>query len=431
MVAVAPAPTQTKTISLSKIPGQEAFVFDRRRYSVWTGGRGSAKTTSGVFKLIVYLQQNEGARVTVIGPTLGQLRDATMEAFYRWIPPEWILHRSRDKSDYHCDLLLPGHTQPSLVCFRSSYNPETFRGPEIAAVWADEHADCDPTALKILDACQRQQRADGSFYPFQTWLTGTARGQNHIWQRFLRSPDSKLVGVYFSESYSNPFLPPGYTDTLDREYGIGTPWHDQEVLGKVVEFQGLVYPSFSQEIHVKPAPETFKRVIGAVDFGLSEASCVYLVGETTAGRRWFFKEFYQKHAKSGQMMGTMARWRQEIGTQMHFCDPRFPEEIATLNANGIPACKANAAMEVGVRMVNQLLAVDATGEPGLYISPECPNLVREMLMYCHDDSGYGDDVSFYDSIKKHQSDHACDCLRYGILGAMGRQAKSNIVALRF
>lgn len=420
-------------IDLERIPGQQDFVFDNRPESAWFGGRGCAKTASGVFKMMRYYSEpkNEGARALVVGPTDHQLRYGTMETFYEWWPEEWIIRKWNAPGNLRCDVLLPGWEHPGRIYFRNSWNPDMARSLEVAVRWFDEVSSCRRDTFQISAPCLRQKRPDGGFYPYQTWVTGTPRGQNWAYQRFVQKPDPAVTGVYFGSPFNNPFNPPDYIKELEREYPPGTPLYDQEVLGKFISMEGLVYPTFDPEIHVKPAPETFKRAIGAVDLGLSEASCVLLLGETASGRRWFFKEFYQRGAKASQVMSIMTRWRKEFGVECYFCDPRAPEEISTLNTMGIPTVKANASMEVGVRMVNQLLTVDATGEPGLYISPECPNLIREKLTYCHTSSGYGDDESFYDSIKKHQSDHAVDTERYAVLGAMGRQAKCNIVALRF
>lgn len=432
MVAVAEAPSKDKTISLGEIQGQAEFVFDDRRYCLWIGGRGCAKTASGTFKLMRYLQENEGCKIVVLGPTYPQLRSGTMETIYEWLPPRWILRKLDSASDLRCDILIPGHKTPSRIYFRSSYNPDSFRSLEVAAVWADEIADCNPQALKILDACQRQKRPDGTFYPYQTWGTGTPRGQNWVFQRFIAKADAERVGPYFGTSYNNPFLPPGYTDELERSYTRGSRWWEQEVMGKFVAFEGLVYPDFSQEVHVKdPIGIKWRRVIGGMDFGISEASCVLLVGEDEAGRRWAFKEYYHPRPKLGELMGVIGKWRSDYNVQRYFCDPRAPLELNTLAALQIPITKANAEMETGVRIVSNLLAVQGDGKPGLYISPDCPNLIREMLSYCHDSAGYGDDTNFYDTIKKRQSDHALDTLRYAIMGAMGKTKKSNIVGFRF
>jgi len=379
-----------------------------------------------------YLEENEGARGVVIAPTYPQLRSGTMETVYEWLPPEWILQRWDSPDTLRCDILLPGWENPGRIYFRNAYNPDRYRSLEVAFRWLDEVSDCRRETLQVSTPCLRQKRPDGGHYPYQTWVTGTPRGQNWAYQRFIQKPDPAFTGTYFGSPFNNPFLPVDYTRELEREYPPGTPLHDQEVLGKFISMEGLVYSTFDPEIHVKLPPDTdFRRVIGALDLGTTEASCILLIGENAAGRKWVFKEFYQKKAREGEIMGTMAHWRGEFRVNTFFCDPRAPIEISTLNAAGIPVVKANASMETGVRAINNLLHVGEDGMPGLYISPECPNLIREMLTYCHTSSGYGDGQSFYDSIKTRQSDHAVDTLRYGILGAMGRQAKSNIVALRF
>ena len=421
----------SKEIDLTQIPGQEDFVFDNRPECAWFGGRGCSKTASGTFKMMRYLEENEGARGVVIAPTYPQLRTCTMETIYEWLPKEWILQRWDSPDTLRCDILLPGWETPGRIYFRNAYNPDRVRGLEVAFRWLDEVSDCRRDTLQISTPCLRQKRPDGSFYPYQTWVTGTPKGQNWAYQRFVQNPDPTVTGVYFGSPFNNPFLQEDRVKEWERDYPPGTPLYDQEILGKFIALEGLVYPAFDREIHVKAAPDSFKRVVGAVDFGSTEASCILLIGETTAGRKWVFKEFYQKKARLGEIYGAMSRWRMEHHVETYYCDPRAPTDISTLNAAGVPVQKANANMETGVRVINNLLVVGEDGQPGLYIAPECMNLVREIMAYCHTSSGYGDDQSFYDTIKTRQSDHAVDTLRYVILGMMGRQAKCNIGALRF
>mgnify|MGYP001244502571 CR=1 FL=1 len=60
---------QTAAIDLTKVPGQQDFVLDRRPRVVRIGGRGCAKSSSGVFKIIDYHGYWEGARGTVVAPS--------------------------------------------------------------------------------------------------------------------------------------------------------------------------------------------------------------------------------------------------------------------------------------------------------------------------------------------------------------------------
>ncbi len=421
-------------VDLTRMRNQESFVLDIARFVLWIGGRGCAKTSSGVFKLLNYLVEWPGATAIIVGPTFPQLRATTMRAFFDWTPPEWILYKNLAGDQMFVDILVPDAEIPSRVYFRSNTNPDAIRGMWCSISWIDEAADCGEELFDILTPCHREPG-----YPYQTILTGTPRGYNWVYRRLVdsRARLGSRVSAYFARSQDNPYLPEDFVPDLIAQYGEGSQMFEQEVLGKFVTFQGMVFPNFNDETSIRPLPDDmkFKRVHGCTDFGLTDPSVILLIGEDPSGRYWAFKEFYQGRAQGSQFMALHAQWQAQEKVKRFWCDPHAKIEIATMRAAQIHVAKGNASIETGIRIINDLL-VEKPGGPGLIITPDCPNLIREMLAYSHTPQTRGLDAemygkSFSDTISKKQSDHAVDALRYGILGIMGRVNKSNITSVRF
>jgi len=436
-MVTATAEPQTKEIDLTRLKcviptgaTQEDFVFDRHKYVLWIGGRGCAKTASGIFKLMEYMHTPEhaGAAILATAPTWRQLQAVTIRTFDRWVPKEWIR-----KKHFSGDKMWVDMTNGCTVFFCNASNPDSVRGMEVAVIWADEIADCDRDFLDVVMPCLRQPG-----YPHQVILTGTPKGRNWLYQMFI-DPQSRLpfingkeqVSLYRARSYDNPFLGRDYTATLESQYSGNRAMYDQEVMGDFVRYEGLVYPAFDYGTHVKPLPANvhFKRVVGGVDFGLTEPTAALLIGQDESGRYWEFKEFFQRRANLGEFLATLAKWRDEYHVQRYFCDPHGDREIQTLVANGIPAVKGDArSLETRVRVVNNLLEVKAGG-PGLMTTSNCVNLITEKQSYSH--AGSGKDDKFSDTIKKKQSDHMVDCEGYAILGIMSSQPRHNIKQIIF
>ena len=420
--------TAEKVIDLSRVPNQREFVWDRHKYVLWIGGRGCAKTSSGILKVMDYIPDWPGAVILITAPTWYQLQSVLIPAFYEFIPPEWITHKAMSGDKMWVDLY-----NGCRVYFRNASNVDSIRGLSCALWYIDEAADCEREVLDVGMPCLRQRG-----YPHQVIITGTPKGRNWLYQMFI-DPQSRLppingkeqISAYFATSYDNPFLPVDYTAMLESQYSGNRTFFDQEVMGKFVRFEGLVYPSFDYGTHVRKLPDniTFKRVVGGVDFGLTEPTSAHLIGKDDSNRIWIFQEFYQRRANIGEFMGTLARWRGEHRVLQYFCDPHADREIQTLAANGIPAVKGDArSLETRVRVINNLLEVKAGG-PGMYVTPNCVNLITEMQTYSH--AGSGVDEKFSDTIKKKQADHAVDSSGYAILGMVSAQPQHNILGFRF
>lgn len=417
--------SEQESIDLERWPQQEKFVLDTSRYCVWIGGRGTAKTWTGVCKAIDYMATFPGSTLLIIAPTFPQLKATTMRMFFDLVPPEWILYRNLQPDSMFCDVLVNPDEKPCRVYFRSATQPDRIRGMWVAWSWVDEAADCNPELIDVLAPCHRQRG-----FPYQTVITGTPKGFNWVYKRFI-DPTSRIkrkvgkreiISTYFATSMDNPWLPADYVDDLLAQYAGNRLMMEQEVLGRFVAFHGMVFPEISTELHRKmPSGKPWVRVVGGTDFGLSDPSALVLVGEDEAGRFHAFREFYQKHMLGSKFMALHSAWQFENKVKRFYCDPHFPSEIATMRNAGIRTTKGNSDIAASVRLINNMLA-DGPGGPRLFISPECPNLWTEMLGWSH--GGHGE--SFTDSIPPNQSCHAIDALRYALMGVIGRQHRSTV-----
>jgi len=408
---------------------QEEFVFDRSPYVGWIGGRGCSKTTSGIFKLMEFIPQFPGAWCLVTEPSWRQLHTVALPNFRKWIPESWIKHEAKSGDKMWIDLY-----NGCRVLFCNASNVESIRGPEFAFWLADEIASCRRELIDVGMPCLRQPG-----YPHQFVFTGTPKGKNWVYRMFV-DPVSRLphlegkeqISLYRATMYGNPFCPEDVKRRLEAQYANNPTLHAREIMGEFTDFEGLVFPSFDYNIHVKKPPEdvTWRRVIGGIDFGMSSPSAVLLMGMDTSGRRWFFKEFYKSHADLG-VLSVASKWKADEHVRAFYCDPHMDKDIATLTHNGIPAYKGDArSIETRVRVINHLLGVEAGG-PGLYISPDCPNLIDEMSTYSFSDELKGDEEAFSNVIKKKQADHAIDAMGYAVMGDYASQPRHNIKQIIF
>ena len=122
------------------------------------------------------------------------LRDATLRTFLELARDGKVL------DTWHASEMLARLVNGSEVMFRSADDPDRLRGPNIGWFWLDEAAMMGVDVWNIMLGRLREA-------PGRAWLTTTPRGDNWIYDRWVRKalPGYAMIR---SSSRDNPFLPP-------------------------------------------------------------------------------------------------------------------------------------------------------------------------------------------------------------------------------
>lgn len=194
-------------LDLTVFAQQGAFLMDQHPFVAAVCGIGGGKSEAGAIKTLQYVAnpKHAGALGMVTAPTYKMLTDATMRSIEKVFPKGWYeINRGEMRLKFKTG---------SEVLFRSTDDPETLRGPNLAFVWMDEAALSPEQAFLILQGRLRQPN-----FPNQMWLTTTPRGYNWVYRRFKRdkSPDYSL---HQWPTTANTFLPPSFVAQLRASYG--------------------------------------------------------------------------------------------------------------------------------------------------------------------------------------------------------------------
>lgn len=224
MVALAP----TK-VPIGLHPRQMEFVHSRHRFTGYVGGRGSGKTRAGAYKL--FRQAKSGRFYLMAAPTYSMLHDSTVRVFEE-IGAElgWIksINRSRGNGSARIYTMDGGEAE---IIFRSSSEPDRFRGPNLSGIWLDEGSYADVEAFDISIACLRQGGESGWFA-----VTFTPNGKRHWTYRLFTGDDIKDKLLVHSPTSDNPWLPDDYEATLRSRYTSSIA--QQELDGQFVDNVG-------------------------------------------------------------------------------------------------------------------------------------------------------------------------------------------------
>ena len=387
-------------------PGQEAFVLSRNAETAYVGGVGSGKTAAGVIRAKRHVHDwNPGETGAIVSPTVPMLRNVIEPELRKWgllDAPGVEYRRSENRIDY------PNGATIILESANNDRKIERLRGLNLAWAWMDEAAYQDAKVYNVLSDRLRV----GSYR--NLFATTTPRGFNWVHEVFAEPlPDAPAVdlpdgAVYRNDATTsilgvstraNPAHPDDYIDRQERQRSGEA--YEQEIEGKFVSFEGLVYKWFDRENRVATddLPERWDKTIYGLDWGGSAPTAIVVCRR--AGDEWYVvDEFYETRVVNETIVAELERFHERYGRGPIYCDTNEPRAIDQLGREGFDAREADKSVETGIRFIDSL-------RDRLFVAETCRHVVDEFNTYQYKDGGDSDDVL-------KENDHAMDALRYAL-----------------
>lgn len=212
-----------------------------------------------------------------------------------------------------------------------------------------------------------------------------------------------MLYLHFSMQ-DNPSLS---KDVINRYKSLYSgAFYERFVEGRWVTAQGLVYPMFDRDRHIKECTGHFSRYYLSCDYGTVNPFSLGLWGK--CGDKWYrVDEYYHSSRDEGVQLtdeeyyAQLLKLAQGRKIEALIIDPSAASFIQTVRRHGkFNVIKANNDVLAGINRVCQALKNEE-----LYISPNCRDIIREFSVYRWDDSIRKD-------APKKENDHAMDDLRY-------------------
>lgn len=193
--------------------------------------------------------------------------------------------------------------------------------------------------------------------------------------------------------------------------------------------EGLVYP-FQPDFHVRAplALGAYNDFVCGVDWGWTDPACILLIGIRGHGQdaeAHVLSELYETQLPDHLFEARAKSW--SFASMFH-CDPSQPARIRSLQGV-VAATKAENDVKGGIATVASLLFKRGRdGAPDfarLYIAPECKNLIRELGLYRRKRDPHNPE-GFLEA-PEDKNNHACDALRYALVGRFGLGASTRFV----
>ncbi len=379
---------------------QWRFLTLKKRFKAYIGGIGSGKTYAGATLALITSVKHPGTTGLVVAPTYPMIRDVVLPTVFRVFP---LLVVKKFVETKHELILKNG----AKIIFRSADKPDKLRGLNLAWAWIDEAAYVTKQLWDIVLGRLRDKNG-----PRTAWLTTTPKGRNWIWELWVKEP-SEEYGYIHATTYDNIYLPEDYIKSLEVRYS--GEFFEQEVLGKFVKFEGLVYKEFDETNHViDTLPERFKEVIAGVDWGFTNPAVILVVGFDYDGKAYVVEEFYERGRLINEVVEEAKKLKERWNIRIFYCDPSEPAFIQEFRRAGLYATAAKNDVNPGIATVQNLFAKNK-----LYIRKTCVNTVDELLSYRWREVREGGYMDV--PIKEH--DHAMDALRYAVFSHLTHSIK--------
>ena len=390
---------------------QIKFLRSNKKFRACISGRRGGKTFVGVYQMVLYLLQYPGIIGCIASPKITQMMkpQGPYEQFFEILSwwSEYISVRHNDKKNNIVTL-----DNGSRCVFVHCGDFDRLRGMETSVIYLDEAAYIKPQAYDILLPTMTQV----GNYPKKLWLCTTPYGRNWVYKEFIeKKADTHEIFQWTSSDNPSKDVHDIISDLKER-YGEESALYQQEVLGKFVSFEGLVYHIQPENlVEEEPELKNFDYIFGSIDWG---STSVLLIGGIHKETKeiYILKELYLKekiqhgHPSGDDFYSAVNEIYSEYGVDRIWADPEDKNAIKTFRLYGLPLIGATNAVMPGIREVTSKM-------PRIRIvEKNCKNLIYELQSYSWQESGiesfeYKKDMN---PIKTH--DHACDALRYFIMG---------------
>ena len=275
-------------------PTQAAFLQSKTPFTMFSGGRGSAKSTSSIFKAIHIAGQNPNKTGVLVAPTYDMLREIMIMPFLKMARSLKILDTwsASEKTAY----LINGFR----VLFRSADDPEKLRGPNLTFFGIDEGC----FVKKIEDAWLILMGTLRESHKNYAWVTTTPSNKRHyLYKLFYKDyKDDPDYETFHCKTVDNPFVPDSFVKTIKNSYeGLGA-YEKRELKGEWANDEdSLVKPEWFNFIPMSEVPK-LQLVVRSWDIAVSvktsadfTASCkmgidnddnVYILDATKDKEKW-------------------------------------------------------------------------------------------------------------------------------------------------
>ncbi len=374
----------TAKIQLKLHSAQFGVWTSTTRNKVIVAGRRFGKTFLAVVSLVLTALSHKNAYLWYVSPSYRQSKTIA------WRLLKYIVQLIGAEATYNESELKVTFTRTNAVIeLKGADNEDSLRGvglgcpgtKEVLGLVVDEFASIYNN-WQVWNEVLRPMLSD---YRAGVIFIGTPKGKDALFELFMlgKSQDTAWESWQFT-SYDNPHIDHDDIDQAKKE--MPERYFRQEYMASFEDFEGLIYPEFSEDLHViEPyhIPSAYPR-IGSIDVAVSGTTAVLKCAVDTEGILTFYEEYYEKNVRVSEVCESIVTEGEEIDW---YIDPASKAKNTVREGNlyslydeyrdyGIVASPADNDVMAGINRVAEYFK---TGK--IRIFKTCTNLLWEIARY--------------------------------------------------
>lgn len=431
-VASLPTPRQNEFHLMINHPDP----IKRRKHVVFAGGFGTGKTDAFIIEVLAQSLLIPGNLGLIGRKTIDSFKKSTLETLLRLAPPGSIIRHN--KSDHEIEFINKSKiVYMQLDAGRDAV--ERIKSMNLGFFGVDQLEEIDNEVY--LAAQGRLRRKGTNRCDFHTV---NPAGHDWIWRQWVNgeAPDGQVLEYGLVESITwpegveppqsdaevaassdNPYLPADYIRTL---LAYPERWKKRFVYCHWDSFEGLIWPEFREDLHVKPnrqIPRNWQRYV-AMDYGYRNPTAILWAAVSPHGQIVIYDGHYQAEWRIQDHVPVIrAKCGNDVITDW-LADPSISKQgydgktIASEYAKfGIFWNSANNDVSAGINRVGEYLTPDESDKVRLIIlsgNPILDEFLKEIGGYVWKDLKVANGQNDPEAPKK-KNDHLMDVLRYLIM----------------
>ena len=422
--------TNTLTYDVWAAQRQTLNALDESDHDIvaFLAGYGTGKSVAGARWLIANAITHPGSRFLALGIDFAKARDTTFRILFEQLPGERTgvvtsSYNGPETSPIVVDYNRAEHrltlVNDTVIKLGSADKWNRYAGDEYGAVWLDEPSHYGEDLHDLLEMIGSRLR--GVAGPKTMLWTLTGNGYNAAWEILEKreGADGDPIGlgieIVRASTLENPYLDDATKERFERQYA-GTGREEQALHGGFAAASGLVYSGFSRDTHVVTHADAVDAVdesndwrIYGYDAGWGDPRVLLEIAKTPTDQLVVLDEFYRTDTHVREVLRWLAAHDKPGGTIYAEHEPSDidtfdtgDEAVPEYDPREFDVVRAEKSIDAGIADVRERLEVK-DGEPGLLISDQCENLIRELLGYKEEQVG-----------TSAAEDHCADASRYAI-----------------
>lgn len=405
----------TKLIEYNMHPKQGDFLQATKQH-ILTGlitGQNFGKTTVGMLASL-YVSQKYVCDGMIVAPTYGMFSQVIMPTFDKIIPKGWIVDSNKTEGWVQ-------FKNGSKIWLRSGDDPSKLDGSNLHWAWIDEAKlyKTDEIFRIVRGRIGRDNRVPIEHQDGHMWITSTPIGIHHwLYRLFVDNPPPSTTYISGSTK-ENIFMSKGYYDNLKATYtGI---YAEQQLEGKFVSFEGLVYDTFSLTENVADVERNPNNPLYiGIDDGYAHGGgvgtisyhprVILFVERQPNGGFHILDEYVVTSELPEVSLANAFTMYPKADIMGAYIDSSASDLIRRVGDLGISYMRATHSVADGIKTVRRYM-LDGQGQRLIKINPRCKNLIRELQTYRYADTSKSEAGEI---APLKMDDHSADAMRYVI-----------------